>query len=166
MGNLGATEILLIFLVVLLLFGARRIPEIARGLGKGIREFKDATTDIKRELTVDDARRPSLPPQGQTFARDAFTSDPAAGAYAPASDPGYAPAASSTPGTPGAMNTGIGGVPVAAPAHGSGVHESGRHETGVQETGDAAHGIPSTGTAQAPFPPLEANDQPPPRTGA
>lgn len=54
MGSLGPFELVLIFLAILLLFGAKRIPEIARGLGKGIREFKDATTDIKRELTVED----------------------------------------------------------------------------------------------------------------
>ena len=53
--SLGPTEILLIFLAILLLFGAKRIPEIARGLGKGIREFKDATNDIKNELTVSDS---------------------------------------------------------------------------------------------------------------
>ncbi len=152
MGNLGATEILLIFLVVLLLFGARRIPEIARGLGKGIREFKDATTDIKRELTVDDARRPGLP-QGQTVARESFVSDPAA--------PAYAPAAPGTPGAPAAMTTGVGGLPTAVPAY-----ETGGHETSPFETGDAAHGIPSTGTAHAPIPPMDANDQPRPRTGA
>lgn len=64
MGSIGLPEILLIFLVVLLIFGAKRIPEIARGLGKGIREFKDATNDIKRELTIeDDARRIQQPPQ-------------------------------------------------------------------------------------------------------
>ena len=38
--NLGPTELILIFLIVLLLFGANRIPEIAKGLGKGIRDFK------------------------------------------------------------------------------------------------------------------------------
>lgn len=53
MGSLGPFELILIFLVVLLVFGAKRIPEIARGLGKGIREFKTATTEIKQELTVD-----------------------------------------------------------------------------------------------------------------
>jgi sec-independent protein translocase protein TatA len=63
MGSIGATEILLIFLAVLLLFGAKRIPEIARGLGRGIREFKDATNDIKRELTVHDT--PQIPPAAQ-----------------------------------------------------------------------------------------------------
>ena len=64
MGGLGPFEILLILLVVLLLFGAKRIPEIARGLGKGIREFKDATNEIKQELTVDPPRTqiPQAPP--------------------------------------------------------------------------------------------------------
>jgi sec-independent protein translocase protein TatA len=49
-GGLGGTEILLLLFVILLLFGAKKIPELARGLGKGIREFKDATKDIKNEL--------------------------------------------------------------------------------------------------------------------
>ena len=64
MGNLGWTEILLIFLVILLVFGAKRIPEIARGLGKGIREFKDATQDIKKELTVPEPPPAQLPRPG------------------------------------------------------------------------------------------------------
>jgi sec-independent protein translocase protein TatA len=42
MGNLGPTELLLILLLVVILFGAKKIPELARGLGRGIREFKDA----------------------------------------------------------------------------------------------------------------------------
>ena len=42
MGKFGATEILLILAAVLLLFGGRKIPELMKGLGKGIREFKDA----------------------------------------------------------------------------------------------------------------------------
>ncbi len=53
-GNIGMGELLLIFLAILLIFGAKRIPEIARGMGKGIREFKDATKDIKREMNFDD----------------------------------------------------------------------------------------------------------------
>ena len=44
LGSLGGTEILLIVLVILLFFGGRRIPELARGLGKGIREFKNASS--------------------------------------------------------------------------------------------------------------------------
>lgn len=48
--NMGGGSIALIVLVVLLLFGAKRIPELARGLGRGIREFKDATKDIQNDL--------------------------------------------------------------------------------------------------------------------
>jgi sec-independent protein translocase protein TatA len=47
MGNLGWTEILLIAMVLLLFFGAKKIPDIAQGLGKGIREFKKATREIE-----------------------------------------------------------------------------------------------------------------------
>jgi sec-independent protein translocase protein TatA len=49
-SGLGGWEILLIVLVLLIFFGAKRIPELARGLGKGIREFKDATKEIKDEI--------------------------------------------------------------------------------------------------------------------
>ena len=72
MGSLGPFEIVLIFLVILLIFGAKRIPEIARGLGRGIREFKDATGDIKRELTLDDNQpRIHSPRQGAPASRQA-----------------------------------------------------------------------------------------------
>lgn len=50
MMNLGAWEVILIFLVVLLLFGAKRLPEIGQSLGKGIREFKSATRGIQEEI--------------------------------------------------------------------------------------------------------------------
>lgn len=71
MGGIGAPELLLIFLAVLLLFGAKRIPEIARGLGKGIREFKDATHDIKREIetSTDDRPRVQSPQYGTSTPR-------------------------------------------------------------------------------------------------
>ena len=49
-GGLGAQELLLIFLAVLILFGAKRIPDIAQGLGKGIREFKGALKETQNEL--------------------------------------------------------------------------------------------------------------------
>ena len=51
--NLGSGELVLIFAVILLLFGAKRIPELAKGLGKGIREFKDASSGIKKEIEKD-----------------------------------------------------------------------------------------------------------------
>ncbi|MCD4834737.1 MAG: twin-arginine translocase TatA/TatE family subunit [Bacteroidales bacterium] len=47
---ISGQEIFIILLIVLLLFGANKIPEIARGLGKGMREFKKAIDDIKREM--------------------------------------------------------------------------------------------------------------------
>jgi sec-independent protein translocase protein TatA len=61
MGNLGATEIILIALVVLVLFGAKKIPEFMQGLGKGLREFKKASRDIQDELQkpIDDKKTDS-----------------------------------------------------------------------------------------------------------
>ncbi len=48
--TLGGPEIFVIIFAILLLFGAKKIPELARGMGKGIREFKDATKEIKDEI--------------------------------------------------------------------------------------------------------------------
>ena len=45
MGKLGIPELLIILVIVILIFGANRLPEIARGIGRGIRNFKDATKD-------------------------------------------------------------------------------------------------------------------------
>ena len=50
MLGIGTQELLILFLVVLLLFGAERIPEVARGLGKSIRDFKKAAEDIETEI--------------------------------------------------------------------------------------------------------------------
>jgi sec-independent protein translocase protein TatA len=50
MFGLGGPEIILIVAVFVVLFGAKSIPQIARGLGKGIREFKDATNGIKSQI--------------------------------------------------------------------------------------------------------------------
>jgi sec-independent protein translocase protein TatA len=50
LGNLGATELTLIFLVVLLMFGGNKIPELMRGLGKGIREFNNAKNSVEDEI--------------------------------------------------------------------------------------------------------------------
>ena len=49
-GMPGGWELVIIVLVVILLFGAKKIPELAKGLGKGIREFKDASKEIKDEI--------------------------------------------------------------------------------------------------------------------
>ncbi len=49
MGNLGVPELLLILLVILVFFGSKKIPELAQGLGKGIREFRKASREIERD---------------------------------------------------------------------------------------------------------------------
>jgi sec-independent protein translocase protein TatA len=50
LGVLGTNEIIIILVIVLLLFGGRKIPELMRGLGKGVREFNDAKNNVKREI--------------------------------------------------------------------------------------------------------------------
>jgi sec-independent protein translocase protein TatA len=50
LGNLGGPEIILIVLFVLIFFGAKKIPELARGLGRGIKEFQSATKEIKNDI--------------------------------------------------------------------------------------------------------------------
>lgn len=51
---LGMPEMFVIMVVILLLFGAKRLPELARGLGKSIKEFKKAADDVKREIDITD----------------------------------------------------------------------------------------------------------------
>jgi sec-independent protein translocase protein TatA len=48
MGRLGLPELLIILVIIILIFGANRLPEIGRGIGKGIRNFKDATKDDEK----------------------------------------------------------------------------------------------------------------------
>ena len=50
MGNLGFQELLIIGVVILVMFGGRKIPQFMRGLGKGIREFNDAKNNVKKEI--------------------------------------------------------------------------------------------------------------------
>ena len=72
-GGLGMGEMIVIFLVVLLLFGAKRLPEIGSSLGKGIREFKGSIKEIEKEVrdvtadgserkSVDEPEREAVPP--------------------------------------------------------------------------------------------------------
>ena len=62
LGNLGATELTLIFLVMLLMFGGNKIPELMRGLGKGIREFNNAKNSVEDEIRqgMRDAEKKSI----------------------------------------------------------------------------------------------------------
>ena len=60
LGVLGTNEIIIILVIVLLLFGGKKIPELMRGLGKGVREFNDAKTNVKREIedSANDIKNP------------------------------------------------------------------------------------------------------------
>ena len=62
--NLGATEIIVICAVILLLFGGKKIPELMRGIGKGIREFNSARSNLKAEIDegISEDSKPSPPP--------------------------------------------------------------------------------------------------------
>ncbi|MBI5645564.1 MAG: twin-arginine translocase TatA/TatE family subunit [Ignavibacteriae bacterium] len=55
-GNIGTGEIIILLVIILVFFGAKKIPELAQGLGKGLREFRKATKDIQEDITVDDKR--------------------------------------------------------------------------------------------------------------
>lgn len=51
-GMIGGQEILIILLIVLVLFGGKKIPELMKGLGKGVREYKDAVNSVEKDLTT------------------------------------------------------------------------------------------------------------------
>lgn len=92
--NLRAPEIILIFLVVLLLFGAKRLPELFRSFGKSIREFKKATSEIEDDIRNAMDEEPTVeakPAAGQVTAQSTETATEAEPleeeATAPESDP-------------------------------------------------------------------------------
>ncbi|HQB76983.1 MAG TPA: twin-arginine translocase TatA/TatE family subunit [Tenuifilaceae bacterium] len=65
---IGLSELIFIFLAILLLFGSKRIPEVARGLGKGVREFQKATNEIRQEIanaTEDDSHTSTSPKKSE-----------------------------------------------------------------------------------------------------
>jgi TatA/E family protein of Tat protein translocase len=58
LGGMGGGEIFLILIVVLLIFGGKKIPELAKGLGKGIREFKDASSGVDKDDEKKEIKKP------------------------------------------------------------------------------------------------------------
>jgi len=75
-GNLGFGELMIILVIVLVLFGAKRIPEISASFGKGIREFKKNVNEVERSITdpeprVEPRNDPRLPAADPTLRRDA-----------------------------------------------------------------------------------------------
>lgn len=61
MFGLGSTEILVILFIVLLLFGAKKLPELARGLGKSMNEFKKASAELEQEVNAETPETPETP---------------------------------------------------------------------------------------------------------
>ena len=54
LGNIGAGEIIIVALVVLLLFGGQKIPELMKGLGKGVKSFKDGLKEVEKDIDLDE----------------------------------------------------------------------------------------------------------------
>ena len=88
-GFFGGWEIVLILAVVLILFGAKKLPELAKGLGQGIKEFKKATNEVSNEINsaMDDSRYTAVPPRDrqieanvQSKSTESTPSDPATNA--------------------------------------------------------------------------------------
>ncbi|MEQ9438878.1 MAG: twin-arginine translocase TatA/TatE family subunit [Cyclobacteriaceae bacterium] len=81
-GGLGGWEVLLIVAIVLILFGAKKIPELARGLGTGIKEFKNATTEVNKEWNKEEDTKssktvPTPEPQNTSTTASAPVAEPA-----------------------------------------------------------------------------------------
>ncbi len=60
LGSLGSQEIIIIALVILLLFGGKKIPELMRGLGKGVSQFKKGMKDIEEEITAEPEKKEEI----------------------------------------------------------------------------------------------------------
>jgi sec-independent protein translocase protein TatA len=61
LGNLGTPEIIIISIIVLLLFGGKKIPELMKGLGKGIKNFKEGVKGIENDINAEDTTQTSTP---------------------------------------------------------------------------------------------------------
>ncbi len=57
LGSLGATEIIVIAIIILLLFGGKKIPELMKGIGKGVKNFKDGMKDVENSITEEEDKK-------------------------------------------------------------------------------------------------------------
>jgi sec-independent protein translocase protein TatA len=62
MFNIGPQEMFILFLIIILLFGAKRIPEIGKSIGRGIQEFKKGMREVENEINLTDKTEPPKPP--------------------------------------------------------------------------------------------------------
>jgi len=84
--NLGGGEIILILALILILFGARKLPELAKGLGQGIKEFKKATKEVTDEVQSAMDDHPSPPPQKRLPSNNPAPEQPETVAHSPSTD--------------------------------------------------------------------------------
>ena len=66
LGNIGLTEIIIIALIVLLFFGGKKIPELMKGLGKGVKSFKEGVNDIEKEINEPAPKKEEAPQSEKT----------------------------------------------------------------------------------------------------
>jgi TatA/E family protein of Tat protein translocase len=92
--DIGGGEMIVIFLLVLLLFGGQRMPELARGLGKSIREFKKATSGVEEQIrqAIEEAPEKTAPKKALTPGVSAQPALPPAAATPSSSEPATPPA--------------------------------------------------------------------------
>lgn len=107
--NIGGTEVILILVVALLLFGAKNLPKIARSMGKSVEEFRRAAREVSREVMMADQPDPPSPtpashqiasgsPAGPEYPQEQFDEGPAA----PSAEPSASSDVPATPATPAA----------------------------------------------------------------
>jgi len=115
LGDIGGSELILIMVVILIFFGANKIPELARGLGKGIREFKDASSEIRNEF---ERAGQNSPNQHNPNYNQGYAQQPAPYQPAPTDQQAYPPAPTGYPSGTVADYSAPGAVvlPSAAPA--------------------------------------------------
>ena len=81
MGPIGMPEMVMIFIIILLLFGAKKLPELARGIGKGMGEFKKARDEFEREITTAvkqaETEASTKEPVSKDIAKDPASKEPA-----------------------------------------------------------------------------------------
>lgn len=71
LGGIGGTELIVIFMVILIFFGANKIPELARGIGQGMNEFKKASNSLKDEIEKGKKGLDSTPPKKEKPSKEA-----------------------------------------------------------------------------------------------
>ncbi len=97
-GSLGVPELIFIFALALLIFGPRKLPEIGRTIGRGLSEFRKASTDLKRSINAEMIEEEMR----QTDPRQILREDPAPSARRPGADKAGGKPASSDPPSPSA----------------------------------------------------------------